>query len=175
VAHGGGQVFLAGLCKLIGKGRVIGVDIDIRPPARAALEAHELAPLITLIQGNSVDPEVVARVAACVHPHEKVLVLLDSNHSKAHVRAELEAYAPLVGPGSYIVVADGIIESFSQSPRGKPEWLIDNPSAAMKEFLAAHPGFRNDNPAPPFNEGTALPVTYWPSGYLRRIARGRLP
>jgi cephalosporin hydroxylase len=171
VAHGGGQVFLAGLCKLIGRGHVVGVDIDIRPPARTALEQHELGPLITLVQGNSVDPAVVARVASCVGPNDKVLVILDSNHSKAHVRAELEAYSPLVCVGSYIVATDGIIQRLSRSPRGKSEWASDNPGSAVKEFLATHPEFHIDEPAPPFDEGTTVvPVTYWPSGYLKRLA-----
>jgi cephalosporin hydroxylase len=170
VAHGGGQVFLAGLCKLIGKGRVVGVDIDIRPPAREAIEKHELAPLITLIQGSSIDPEVIARVAACVGPHDKTLVILDSNHAKAHVRAELEAYGRLVGPGGYVIATDGVMQRFSRSPRGKSEWASDNPASAVKDFLRVHPEFNVDESGPPFNEGTAIPVTYWPSGYLKRLA-----
>src|SRR5205823_3509639 len=103
VAHGGGQVFLASLCKIMGKGRVIGVDIEIRPHNRAALEVHELYSLITLIEGSSIDPAVVDKVKGAIRPSENVLVLLDANHTKDHVLKELEAYGPLVGIGSYII------------------------------------------------------------------------
>ena len=170
VAHGGNQVFLASLCRLIGHGRVIGVDIEIRPHNRAALEAHELSPLITLIEGSSTDPAVVARVKAAIGPAERVLVILDASHAKAHVRAELEAYGPLVGPGSFLVVADGIMEQLADAPRARPEWAWDNPSGAIAEFLAQHVEFTAAPPARPFDESPGLaPATYWPGGYLQRV------
>src|SRR6266542_1728093 len=165
VAHGGNQVFLASLCRLIGKGRVIGVDIEIRPHNRAALEAHDLFPLITLVEGSSTDPAVVARVKAQVEPGESALVILDANHTKAHVLQELEAYAPLVGVGSYIVAADGIMEALVGVPRARPDWNSDNPKQAVGEFTARHPEF--DLVAPPraFDESVISgPVTYWPGG-----------
>jgi cephalosporin hydroxylase len=170
VAHGGGQVFFASLCKLLGKGRVIGVDIEIRRHNRAALEAHELSPLITLIEGSSVDPGVIRAVRAAVRPAEVVLVILDSNHTKAHVLDELEAYAPLVSIGSYIIAADGIMEHLGSAPRANPEWAWDNPKRAVAEFLGHHPEFRPVPPPRPFDESLVQePVTYWPEGYLRRV------
>src|SRR3954452_21075341 len=96
VAHGGSAVFSASLCRLMGKGRVIAVDIEIRPHNRARIERHPLAPLITLIEGSSTAPEIVNKVRSLVAPGESVLVMLDSDHSFNHVTAELEAYAPLV-------------------------------------------------------------------------------
>lgn len=171
VAHGGNQVFFASLCTLMGQGRVIGVDIEIRPHNRAALEAHELAPLITLIEGPSTDPSVLAKVKAQIRPHENVLVLLDSSHTKDHVLRELEAYAPLVGVGSYIIAADGIMEALVGVPRAKLDWDQDNPKRAVAEFLVRHPEFVQTAPPRPFDESLIPgdPVTYWPEGYLRRV------
>jgi cephalosporin hydroxylase len=170
VAHGGGQVFFASLCKAMGKGRVIGVDIEIRPHNRTALAAHELFTLITLIEGSSIDPSVVAKVKAQVVPGESALVLLDANHTKNHVLKELEAYGPLVGIGSYIVAADGIMENVVGAPRTRPEWAWDNPRRAVAEFLVRHPEFELATPPQRFNEGMInQPVTYWPGGYLRRV------
>lgn len=170
VAHGGSLLLSASLCRLIGKGRVVGVDIEIRTGNRAAIEAHGLSGLITLIEGSSIDSEVVRQVGDRISPGEAVLVLLDSNHSKAHVAAELEAYSPLVSPGSYIIVADGIMRELGNVPGGKAEWAWNNPYAATEEFLAIHPEFRREEPRALFDEsrGGSRP-TYWPGGYLRRL------
>ena len=96
IAHGGSLVYYASLCRLLGRGRVVGIDIEIRSHNRTAIEAHPLFDLITLIEGSSVDPQTVAAATAEIADGETVLVILDSNHTAEHVRAELEAYAPLV-------------------------------------------------------------------------------
>lgn len=169
IAHGGSLVYSASLLKILGGGRVIGVDIEIRPHNRKAIEAHPLAPMITMIEGSSVDPAVVAKAKALVKPGEKVLVILDSNHTKAHVAAELEAYAPLVTPGSYIVATDGIMGDLADVPRGAPEWTEDNPTQAAAEFAAKHPEFVLEQPAWPFNESSlSKNITHWPGAWLRR-------
>jgi len=169
VAHGGSLIFYASLCKAMEKGRIVGIDIEIRPHNRAAIEAHEMFPLITLIEGGSTEPHIVADVAGHIKPGETVLVLLDSNHTKAHVLAELEAYGPMVTPGSYIVATDGIMGHVVGAPRTQPGWAWDNPEAAAQDFVAAHADFVIEEPAFPFNEGTATDrVTYWPSGFIRR-------
>jgi cephalosporin hydroxylase len=169
VAHGGSLVFYAGLFKAMGRGRVIGVDIDIRAHNRQALEEHELAPLITLVEGSSIDPGTVSAVKSLVGANEKVLVVLDSDHSYAHVSAELRAYAALVGSGSYIVATDGIIQSLADVPGGKPHWRQDNPSEAAAAFAREHPEFVREDPPFSFNEGTVTDrVTQWPGAYLRR-------
>ena len=172
VAHGGSLIFYASLFKAMGRGRVVGVDIEIRPHNRTAIEEHELAPLVTLVEGSSVDRGVVDRVAALVEPGETVLVVLDSDHSRAHVLGELEAYAPLVTPGSYIVATDGVMQWLADVPRGRPEWLDDNPSSAVTDFLGSHPEFELEDPPPfVFNEGPITErVTHWPQAYLRRRA-----
>ena len=170
VAHGGSLVFYATLFAAMGGGRAIGVDIEIRPHNRAALEAHPLARFISLIEGSSIAPETVARVHAAIAPDERALVILDSNHSRAHVEAELEAYAPLVAPGSYIVACDGIMAQVAGAPRSAPDWNWNNPLGAIDAFLARHPEFIAEEPAFPFNEGQVRQrVTYWPNAFLRRL------
>src|SRR5262249_43647098 len=94
VAHGGSLGFYAGLCRCVGKGRVVGIDVHVRPHNRRAIEEHALAALITLVEGSSTDASVVERVRALVEPGETVMVMLDSCHTKEHVLAELRAYAP---------------------------------------------------------------------------------
>jgi cephalosporin hydroxylase len=170
VAHGGSLIFYASLCKAMDRGRVVGVDIEIRPHNRAAIEAHPLSPYITLLEGDSVAPATLDRVKALVKPGETVLVLLDSCHTKAHVLKELEAYAPLVTPGSYIVATDGIMGDLCGAPRTEPDWVWNNPKEAAREFAAATPAFVVEEPPFPFNEGTVTErVTCWPGAYLRRV------
>ncbi len=169
VAHGGSLIFYASLCKTMGKGRVIGVDIEIRPQNRRALESHELFPWITLIEGSSIDRTIVQQVKSLIKGGDTVLIFLDSNHTKDHVLLELEAYHSLVTPGSYIVVTDGIMKDLYDVPRGKPEWAYDNPVVAALEFIQAHPEFVIEQPAWPFNESWLREnVTYWPDAWLRR-------
>jgi len=169
VAHGGSLIFYASLCTAIGKGRVIGIDIEIRPHNRTAIEEHRLSPLITLFEGSSVDADIVKSVKDKIGSEETVLVLLDSNHLKNHVLAELEAYAPLVSPGSYIVACDGIMQQVVGAPRTADDWSWNNPISAVKEFVANHSDFECVEPLWPFNEGKITQrVTYWPKAFLRK-------
>jgi len=169
VAHGGSLIFSASLCQLLGKGRVIGVDIEIRPPNRAAIESHPLAQHITLIEGNSIVPEVVHQVKSLIRAGDVVLVILDSNHAREHVSAELEAYHDLVSPGSYLVATDGIMRDLHDVPPGASAWLWDNPAAAAAAFLERHPEFVLEQPVWLFNESPLrLNVTHWPGAWLRR-------
>lgn len=169
VAHGGSLIYYASLCKAMGRGRVIGVDIVIRPENRKAIETHELSPWISLIEGDSVSAEVLHQVQSMVKPNEQVLVLLDSNHTREHVRAELEAYHSLVTRGSYIVATDGIMRDLYDVPRGQPGWDIDNPATAAAEFVEAHPEFVMEQPDWIFNESNLNQnLTHWPDAWLRR-------
>ena len=171
IAHGGSLVFYASLCKAIGHGRVIGVDIEIRPHNRKAIENHELFEYIILIEGNSVDPHTVDSVKSLVNPDEKVIVILDSNHTKQHVFDELNAYSDLVSVDSYVVVADGIMENLVGAPRSSEDWSWNNPKAAAEDFIKSNENFISMEPQPPFNEGMIDKnvVTYWPNAYLKRI------
>jgi cephalosporin hydroxylase len=170
VAHGGSLVFYASLCKAMNKGRVVGIDIEIRPHNRKAIEGHELFDYITLIEGSSIEPQIVEQVKAEVKPGEKVIVLLDSCHTKEHVLAELNAYSPLVTQGSYIVAMDGIMEQVVGAPRTQPDWSWNNPKRAALEFVEKNPDFVIEEPRFAFNESALTErVTYWPNGFIRRI------
>ena len=172
VAHGGSLIFYASLCEAMHKGRVIGVDIEIRPPSRAAIESHEMSNLISLIEGNSIAPDIVDQVKSFVRAGESVLVVLDSCHSREHVLCELEAYCDLVTPGSYMVATDGIMKDLGDVPKGNPGWAMDNPAAAAIEFARRHPEFEIVQPPWPFNESQlSKNITHWPSAYLQRKLR----
>lgn len=180
IAHGGSLIFSASMLTLLDycdavevgemldprkpRRRVIGVDIDIRARNRSAIEAHPLANRIDMIEGSSVDPEIVEQVRKKASSAKTVLVSLDSNHTHDHVLAELEAYAPLVTPGSYCVVFDTLIEdmpagSFPDRPWDKG----DNPKTAVWEFLKSHGEFEIDR-----SIDYKLLISVAPSGYLRR-------
>lgn len=170
VAHGGSLVFYASLCKAMDKGRVIGIDIEIRPANRQAIEAHPLFPFITLIEGSSIAEPVVEQVRQRIKTGERTLILLDSCHTKEHVLAELEAYSPLVTRGSYIVAMDGIMGELAGAPRTDSDWTWNNPRNAALEFVAAHPDFVIEEPEFLFNEGVITErVTYWPSAFIKRV------
>jgi len=171
IAHGGSLIFYASLCKVLGRGRIIGIDIEIRPHNRKEIESHELYSYLTLIEGSATDTATVDKVKALVKPGEKVLVLLDSCHTKDHVAKELEAYAPLVTKDSYIIATDGIMKDLHDVPRGNPEWTWDHPTASAAEFAQAHPEFVLEQPKWPFNESKLTKnITHWPGAWLKRIA-----
>jgi cephalosporin hydroxylase len=118
---------------------------------------------ITLIERSSTDEQTLAEVRGLIKPGESVMVVLDSNHTRAHVLRELELYAPLVTPGSYIVATDGSMVDLFDVPGGKPDWVTDNPRSAAHDFLATNPQFEIDP------EPTRLGNnTHWPDAYLRR-------
>lgn len=164
IAHGGSLVYYASLCQLVGRGEVLGIDIDIRAHNRAAIEAHPMAHRIRMIQGSSTDPAVVDQVRAAAQG-KRVLVVLDSNHSHAHVLAELEAYAPLVSVGSYCVVFDTVVEDLPAGLYPNRPWDVgDNPKTAVKAYLQTHSEFTVDED---IDAKTLISVA--PGGYLRRV------
>ncbi|SMD13468.1 cephalosporin hydroxylase family protein [Sporomusa malonica] len=170
VAHGGSLVYYASLCKMMGKGRVIGIDIDIRPHNRQLIEEHELASYITLVEGNSIADNVIKKVKSFVKEGEKVLVILDSSHSREHVFNELEAYHDLVSIGSYIVVTDGLMQELYDVPRGNVTWQVDNPVSAVHDFLEKHKEFAYEKPVWEFNESELEHnITHWPMAWLKRV------
>lgn len=170
VFDGGSLLFHASLCEAMGKGRVIGIDIEIRAGVREALRDHPLAHRVELLEGDSASASMVSAVRAKVGNDEVAMVILDSNHTRAHVAAELEAYAPLVTRGSCIVAADGIMRDLADVPSGEPEWAHDHPAAAAREFLERHPEFEMRQPEWKVNTSPLTQnVTYWPDGWLWRI------
>lgn len=170
VAHGGSLIYYASLFEAMGQGRVVGIDIEIRPHNRAAIVAHPLSHRIALIEGSSTDSRTVAAAQSLLQPGEKVLVILDSNHSYAHVLAELRAYADMVPVGSYLVATDGIMKDLSDVPRGQPEWTEDNPTRAAADFAAENPDFLLETPPWHFNESSLRRTpTHWPGAWLKRV------
>jgi cephalosporin hydroxylase len=164
VAHGGSAIFYASMLELLGKGRVLSVDNEIRKYNRLAICSHPMSKRITLIEGSSTNEGTLKQLRALIGPQDAALVALDSNHAYAHVREELEKYSALVTPGSYIVVFDGVMKLLDDAPGGAPHWASDNPYAATQDFLATHPEFESD---PYYNR---LLVSYCPGGFLRRKA-----
>ena len=169
IAHGGSLVYYASVMAMLGKGRVIGIDVEIRPHNRAAMEAHPLIDRITMIEGGSTDPATVARVKGLIKPGETVMLILDSNHARDHVATELEAYADIVTSGSYILSQDGVMKLVAGMPRSGPDWDENNPITAVEAFLAIHPEFELQKAPRPFDETLETPdCSHHPSGWLRR-------
>lgn len=168
VAMGGALLFYATLCQALGKGRAIGIDVDLRPQNREKLLNHPLSPYITIIEGGSTRPETVSQIK--IEPHETVLVILDSNHSKRHVLNELNLYSQLVTPGSYLIAADGFKKHLVDVPRGKERWSWDNPSSAVEEFLISHPEFVLELPERRYNRSPIREsVTHFQDAWLKRL------
>ena len=180
IAHGGSLILSASMLALLDycdavengelldpkatKRRVLGIDIDIRAHNRAAIEAHPMAHRIDMIQGSSIAPEVIAQVQAQAAGYERVVVILDSNHTHAHVLAELQAYAPLVSKGSYCVVFDTVIEDLPAGMYPDRPWDVgNNPKTAVREYLTQNPNFEVDE-----DMEAKLLITVAPGGYLRR-------
>jgi cephalosporin hydroxylase len=171
VAHGGSLIFYASLLEAMGSGRIIGIDVDIRSHNRRAIERHELAHRIDLIEGSSIDAHVLNAVNAMISREDIVLVMLDSNHTRDHVLAELRAYGPMVTPGSYIVAADGIMAQLKGAPRTQSDWTWNNPKAAAQLFTDLDSRFVIEEPGFNFNEGQITErVTYWPGAFVKRIS-----
>ena len=167
IAHGGSLIYYASLLELIGKGEVLGIDIDIREHNRKEIEAHPMHKRIHMIQGSSINPDVVAKVKAYTEGKPTILVTLDSNHTHEHVLAELEMYSPFVSVDSYIVVYDTIVEKLPQNylPGHIRPWGIgDNPMTALNTFLEKNPRFEIDK-----SINNKLLISVAPDGYLKRV------
>lgn len=165
IAHGGSLLLSASMLELLGHGEVIGIDIEIRPHNREAIERHPLAGRISLIEGSSIAPDVVAQVRAHAAGKQKVLVCLDSNHTHEHVLAELNAYADLVSVGSYCIVFDTFVEDMADDYiwTDRPWGKGNNPKTAVWEWLKSHPEFEIDR-----SVEDRLMITSAPDGFLLR-------
>lgn len=164
-AHGGSAVFYASMLKLLGRGNVISIDINVYPENKEDLANHPLSRLITLIEGSSINPQTIAKVKRLARRKKKVLVALDSLHSHQHVLRELELYSPLVTKGSYLVVFDTFVEDMPRHSYPDRPWdKGGNPKTAVWEFLKKNGAFRIDE-----NLQKKLLITGCPDGYLKRI------
>ncbi len=172
IAHGGSLIFSASMLELNAAcggprdAHVVGVDVDIRLHNRRAIEAHPMFPRISMIQGSSIAPEVIAQVRAHAQGRNRVLVCLDSNHTHDHVLAELNAYAPLTAVNSYCVVFDTIVEDMPAEAFSERPWGPGNsPKTAVREYLKTHPEFEIDKTI-----DYKLLISVAPDGYLKRVA-----
>lgn len=168
VACGGLSLFFATLCRAMNQGRVIGVDLELRSFYLKPLYDHPLSSLITLIEGNSAHQDTFEKVSSLITPQEKVMVFLDSRHSKDHVAKELELYSTLVSFNSYLVVTDGIKEDLFDAPRGKPHWIWDNPVQATLEFLEKHPNFVIESPHTVLEGKKEVEISHCKHGWLKK-------
>ena len=182
IAHGGSLILSASMLAMLdmtdaieagatidpakSQRKVVGIDIDIRPHNREAIEAHPMASRIQMIQGSSIAPEVVEQVRNIATGYKRVMVCLDSMHTHDHVMAELEAYAPLVTVGSYCVVFDTFVQDMPPRFFKDRPWDVgNNPKTAVWEYLKAHPEYEIDRAMQ-----NKLMVTVAPDGFLRRIS-----
>jgi cephalosporin hydroxylase len=169
VARGGSLIFMASLLKLIGKGKVIGVDIDIRAHNRAVIEAHPVAERITLVEGGSTEAATIARVRAEIPAGASVMVVLDSDHGRDHVLAELRAYAPLVTEGQFLVVADTLLGHLDtlRTPTRRSQVLNrgNEPREALDIYLGETSRFEAD----PALNGKLIFASS-PGGYLKCVS-----
>lgn len=164
VAHGGSLVFSASMLELQGgPGLVVGIDIDIRKHNRAAIEAHPMSKRIKLLEGSSTSPAILTEVKALAKDKKRVLVILDSNHTHAHVLEELKLYSPLVTPGSYLIVFDTVAEDMTPEALGGRPWGPGNsPKTAVREFLKTSDRFATDREL-----DDKLQISVAPEGFLR--------
>jgi cephalosporin hydroxylase len=182
IAHGGSLIFSASMLAMldfceamaakavinpvVSKRKVLGLDIDIRSHNRTAIEAHPMALYIQMIQGSSIDKDVIKQVKSIAGGYSKVLVCLDSNHTHEHVLEELNAYASLVSKGSYCVVFDTLVDDMPpELSQGRPWGPGNNPKTAVFEFLKTHPEFEIDK-----SIDYKLLISVAPDGFLKKTA-----
>jgi cephalosporin hydroxylase len=171
IAHGGSLIFFASMLELNAAcggsqdAEVLGIDIDIRAHNREAIEAHPMFRRISMIQGSSIAPEIIAQVHAKAANKKRILISLDSNHTHDHVLAELQAYASLTSIGSYCVVFDTVIEDMpAEMFPDRPWGPGDNPKTALRTYLTEHPEFEIDHTI-----NNKLLISVAPDGYLKRV------
>lgn len=166
IARGGSLIFYASMLELLGgDGAVLGIDIDIRDHNRRAIEAHKMVKRVRMLQCSSIDPAIVRQVHAVAAGKQRVLVVLDSNHTRQHVLAEMQAYAPLVKKGSYLIVLDTIIEDFPPEVFNDRPWEPgESPKTAVFEYLQTSNRFVIDTAI-----DAKLQISVAPSGYLKCV------
>lgn len=165
VARGGSIIFWASIQKLCGiTGKVLGVDIDIRQHARSAINESNFKDEIDLIEGSSIEDEVVNQVKKIVSQHKRIMVVLDSNHTHEHVLSELEIYSKFVTKDCFLLVLDTVIDDLKVDPM-RPWGPGSSPKSAVKEFmLKTSEDFINEQSY----ENRAL-LSVAPYGYWRKI------
>lgn len=165
IAHGGSLIFYASILELVGKGEILGIDIDIREHNKKEILDHPMAKRIKMIQGSAIDPEIVKQVKQHAQGKKTVMVLFDSNHTHDHVLEELKAYADLTTVGSYCVVFDTVVEDLPNDTYNDRPWDVgSNPKTAVFEFLKTNSDFEIDK-----GIDNKILISVAPDGYLKRI------
>jgi cephalosporin hydroxylase len=165
IAHGGSLILSASILELIGKGEVVGIDIDIRKHNKKEIEKHSLFKRITMIKGSSINKKIIKKVQDLAKGKKKIMVILDSNHTHDHVFKELIAYAPLVSKGGYLIIFDTIIQNMPEEfTKNRPWGKNNNPKTAVNEFLKKNDRFKIDKKLE-----NKLLITAAPEGYLKCI------
>jgi cephalosporin hydroxylase len=162
IAHGGSLVYYASLLELLGKGKVIGIDIDIRDHNKKVIESHPLYDRIEMIQGSSTSQDTIDELKKRIPANSKILVCLDSDHTKKHVLQELKLYQQFVNPGCYIVVFDTITSELAKLGALDSRYIDNGPKEAVDEFLKKYNNFEIDK------EYNKLYISTSQNGYLRR-------
>lgn len=164
IAWGGSTVLYASILELLGNGKVIAVDRVLPEHNRQKIMSFPFSKRITLLEGSSVDADTVAQIRAQIPAGAKVMVILDSNHSHAHVLDELKSYSPLVQGEQYLVVLDTVVEFIEMDPAVERPWgKGNNPMTAVWAFLQENKEFEQDKT---YDWKTL--TTYGPGGFLRR-------
>ncbi|MCB2107416.1 MAG: cephalosporin hydroxylase family protein [Rhodobacteraceae bacterium] len=164
IAWGGSVALYASLLELLGRGTVVAVDTVLPESNIRAIKDLKCAKRVELIEGSSIDPSVIGRVKGFIKPDDKVMVLLDSNHTHEHVLAELRAYGPLVSKGQYLIVSDTIVEHIpTQTHRPRAWGPGNNPDTALRAYLDETDIFEADEYI-----NSKLGPTFSPGGYLVR-------
>lgn len=170
IARGGSLIFFASMmalleyCGEIDEGEVVGIDIDIREENKNAILKHPLSKKITMIEGSSIDKEVISKIKEYAKNKKKIFLILDSNHTHSHVIEELRAYAPLIEMGGYCIVCDTGIEQIDDIIENRPWGKGNSPKSALLEYLKENSNFEIDS----FYENKSL-ITCAPDGFLKRV------
>lgn len=163
IAHGGSLIYYASLLKMLGKGRVIGADIDIREHNRKLLEKHPMIELIDMIEASSIEQSTFDLIRKKIPEGSKVIVVLDSCHERDHVLKEMELYSSLVSKDSYLIVCDTIVPQVAGLKHSKEDFSTNNPKEAIDIFMEKYPGeFVVDK------KREKLFFTYFPGGFLKK-------
>jgi cephalosporin hydroxylase len=166
IAHGGSLIFSASILELLGKGKVVGIDIDIRKHNKKEIEKHPLKKRITMIEGSSLDENVLKKVKKIAQNKKRILLFLDSFHTHDHVLKELESYSPLIRKGEHIIVFDTVIEFMPKGSFPNRPWSKgNNPHTAVKTFVKQNKRFKIDKEIE-----KKLLITSCPDGFLKCIS-----
>lgn len=165
IARGGSLIFYASMLELIGKGKVLGIDIDIRKHNKIAIKKHPLHKRVIMLEGSSTEEKIIKKARQYARGKKNILVVLDSFHTHEHVLTELELYSKFVTKGSYLVVFDTVVEDMPKNSSPNRPWgKGNNPKTAVKEFLRFKKNFKIDKEI-----GKKLLITSSPDGFLKRV------